>query len=81
MTLNHKYRVAFGITPGQAIRNERTNYAKHYLAETDHSISEVAGLCGYSNQSKFSNFFKRETGITPMQYRKQYQTVSDTKDE
>lgn len=78
-TLNQKYRTAFGITPGQAIRKERTSYAKHYLAETNNSISEVAGLCGYSSQSKFSNFFKRETGITPMQYRKQYQSLPDTK--
>ncbi len=77
-TLNLKFREIYGITPGEMLRLERINYAKNYLAETSQTVSDVASLCGYNQQSKFSNFFKRETGMTPMQYRKQYHSEFDS---
>ncbi len=68
--LNAKFIEALGCTPGHAIRHARLEHAKQYLAASDNTIADVAGLCGYSEQSKFSNFFKRQTGMTPMQFRK-----------
>jgi AraC-like DNA-binding protein len=44
--------------------------AKELLqARTDLSLAEVAAHSGFSDQSQFSNHFKRLTGITPGQFR------------
>jgi DNA-binding LacI/PurR family transcriptional regulator/AraC-like DNA-binding protein len=69
-TLNTKFVESFGHPPGEAIRRVRVNNARHYLSSTNASIAEVAGMCGFNQQSKFTIFFKRETGMTPMAYRK-----------
>lgn len=69
--LTIRFAQAFGRTPGEEIRRARTTRAKHYLATTHSSVAEIAGLCGYDEQSKFTKFFKRETGLTPLVYRKQ----------
>ena len=34
------------------------------------NVSEIADLLGFENQSYFSSVFKRETGISPTEYKK-----------
>lgn len=46
--------------------------AKHLLAHTSQSISVIASNLSYSNFSYFSRLFKKETGMTPGQYRNKY---------
>ena len=41
------------------------------LEETDKSISEIAGIVGYDNSSKFAKVFKDKMGCTPTEYKKQ----------
>ena len=48
----------------------RINKAKFYLSTTDYSISRVAQLCGYDNDSHFAKQFKKVTGITASEYRR-----------
>ncbi len=38
------------------------------LASREHSITEVAELCGFSGSSYFAEMFKRHIGYTPSQY-------------
>lgn len=45
--------------------------AKSMLAENELSVSEISYKVGFQDQSSFSRFFKRETGLTPAEYRKQ----------
>lgn len=39
------------------------------------SLAEISAYLGYSSQSYFQNVFKKQHGVTPVQYRKQHQKV------
>jgi AraC-like DNA-binding protein/ligand-binding sensor protein len=47
----------------------RVEKAYRLLINTDSSLSKIAGLCGFEDQSWFSKIFKKFTGITPGEYR------------
>ncbi len=74
-TLTSRFHEALGHTPGEEIRRVRLDHAKRYLLTTDLSIAHIAGLCGYNEQNKFGNFFKRQTGATPSRFRRQRGSV------
>jgi AraC-like DNA-binding protein len=50
----------------------RINKAQHLLASTDKSISEISLEAGFCNQSYFGVIFRRITGMTPYDYRKNH---------
>jgi LacI family transcriptional regulator len=68
-TLNRQFSAAYHTTVGAEIRRIKTEQAQYYLRTTTLSMTKVAELCGYSHQAKFANFFKRETSMTPSEYR------------
>ena len=43
--------------------------AAEFLTESDMTVTEVAGLCGYNDISKFIQVFKKYYGETPKKYR------------
>ncbi len=47
----------------------RLAIARRYLIETDIPLSEIAFLCGFSEQSAFSRAAKSWFGVSPKQYR------------
>jgi AraC-like DNA-binding protein/ligand-binding sensor protein len=47
----------------------RVEKAAVMLAETDLPLNEIAGICGFEDQSWFSKIFKGITGISPGKYR------------
>jgi YesN/AraC family two-component response regulator len=49
----------------------RVEKACHMLVETELTLSEIAGSCGFEDQSWFSKIFKSYTGISPGKYRGQ----------
>ena len=52
------------------IQNRRMSQAECLLSNTDLSISNIARSVGYSNPSRFSELFKKSTGLLPGMYRK-----------
>jgi LacI family transcriptional regulator len=70
-TLNKRFAAVYGHTPGAAIRRVRIEQAKRWLATTNLSIARIAAMCGFDEPSNFNLFFKRETGCTPSEYRRQ----------
>ena len=59
----------FGISPYRYLQSVRIEKAKHYLEE-QMPLIEIAQLCGFTDQSHFSNYFKEFIGITPKQYQR-----------
>ncbi len=47
----------------------RVNMSKSLLSETSDSISRISQKCGFENDTYFYRVFKRQTGVTPNEYR------------
>jgi AraC family transcriptional regulator len=62
------FKTSVGISPHQYVIRERVNRARQLLAEGRLSITEVTHAVGFSNQSHFTETFRRVTGTTPRQF-------------
>ncbi len=69
--LAHAFRREFGTSPISYLINRRIQESRFLLSETDHSLSQIAQILGFSSQSYFSQSFRRLEGVSPMEYRKQ----------
>ena len=58
-----------GLSPMQYLLNIRIKRACELLQETDQKVGEIALSVGFSNQQRFNDMFKKQTNMTPMQYR------------
>lgn len=60
-----------GITPHRYLLMVRMEKAKELLGEKQYSVAETAMLSGYESISAFSTAFKKLTGVSPVDYKKQ----------
>lgn len=60
-----------GMGLAQYILLQRMELAKKYLSETNLSIATIASDVGFSDYNYFCKVFRKKTGLTPKQYRKQ----------
>lgn len=58
------------ITPMAYILSIRIANAKNLLETTTYNINEIASIIGYDNALYFSRLFKKQTGLSPSEYRK-----------
>ena len=70
VTLARAFRRSFGCTVGEYVRRLRIEHAARQLADTEVSLAEIALAAGFSDQSHFSNLFRRHTGLSPFQFRR-----------
>lgn len=70
--LAHTFRREFGVSPINYLISRRIEESRFLLRETDHSLSLIAQMLGFSSLSYFSQCFRRVEGINPMQYRRQH---------
>lgn len=61
-----------GISILAYLTNERIGMAKELLEKTDYPIFQVADMVGYPNYNYFSRLFKKQTDMTPQEYRNLY---------
>ena len=59
-----------GKTLKQAISERNLEHAENLLLTSDLSISEIAETLGYANSNGFIIFFKKNTGMTPLEFKK-----------
>lgn len=60
-----------GMTFTQLVNQVRINKSIKLLKQSEESILGVALAVGYSNQNYYSTTFKRLTGMTPLEFRRQ----------
>lgn len=68
--LSHIFKTYTGMTIQEYLLTERIKAAKELLESTDQSISEIAALFQFCDQSYFTYRFRKSVGITPKEYRK-----------
>lgn len=67
--LSDLFRREVGKTFSEYVKHKRIELAKKLLKESSLKLYEVAYHIGIREQSYFSSLFKKETGMTPKQYR------------
>lgn len=67
--LTQSVKVLTGKTSSQIIKAKQLLEIKRLLVHTNLTVSEIANQLNFEDQSYFTKFFKRETGLTPLQYR------------
>lgn len=66
------FKRVLGVTAIEYITHLRINSACEMLRLTNRKIIDIAQSCGYFNLSNFNRIFKRKIGLTPREYRNQF---------
>ena len=78
--LHYDFRVVYGTTPFDYLRNRRLEKAKISLDKGNMDVTEVAYSVGYSSPSHFTKVFKQYFGMPPSNYRRNNFFPSDQPD-
>ncbi len=68
--IQRTFKEKLGKTPHEYQRDIRISKARVLLYSSGLSIGEISEKCGYSSVSHFNNTFKKNTGMTPLSFRK-----------
>lgn len=68
--LSRLFKSMTGMTMREYLIRERIEAAKQLLVASDRSIPQIASLLRFCDQSYFTAVFRRQTGLTPGEYRK-----------
>ncbi|HWH00312.1 MAG TPA: helix-turn-helix domain-containing protein [Pilimelia sp.] len=68
--LNEVVKEVTGSTPGQLIRQAQALEAKRLLGRTGLTVAQVARQLGFADPAYFCRFFRRETGVSPGEFRR-----------
>jgi len=69
------FKQAAGKTPHEYLTYLRLRHARELLTTTSLPVWRIAIECGYSSVSHFNSIFKRQSGGTPLAYRKKNQII------
>ena len=69
--LSRAFQEAYHISPKRYLQTLKLEKAAQMLAATDSPIALIAESLGFEDQHLFSKTFKKHSGISPMDYRKQ----------
>lgn len=68
--LKKYFKEAFDITIFEYSQKKRIDYAKKLLEKPTFTVANISEKVGYQQSAHFSHAFKRNTGLSPNQYRK-----------
>lgn len=69
--LSTLFKKEVGIPISAYVQQKKLEVAKNMLSYSEYSISDIAALLAYPSHSYFTEVFRKEFGITPLQYRNQ----------
>src|SRR5690606_29223289 len=72
-TFNRRFSSATGYAPLAYVQQLRVADGKRRLERTDEPVEKIGWRVGYEDPAFFRRLFKRLTGMTPGQYRRQFQ--------
>ncbi len=67
------FRKELGVPPYRYILNRKIDLARELLLETGMSVRDIAAYLSFDDEFYFSGLFRRKTGVSPTQYRKNAQ--------
>lgn len=68
--LVHVFHRENGISPISYLIRRRIRESKNLLKNTNHTLSQISQMLGFSSQSYFSQSFKKQENMSPNEYRK-----------
>jgi AraC family transcriptional regulator len=68
-----KFKSSTNVTPHQFIIRKKLERSKNLLKEDSLSLADIAYMLNFSDQSHFTNSFKKMYGMTPREFRKTIQ--------
>jgi len=68
--LVHSFSKEYGVSPINYLISRRIKESRYLLTDTDHSLSQISHMLGFSSPSYFSQSFRRLEGMSPMEFRK-----------
>lgn len=68
------FALKYKVSPKRYILQLKMNYACDLLQHREHTVSQIAEICGYKDVYTFSHQFKIEFGISPTQFIKKYKS-------
>lgn len=66
---SHLFKQSMGIAPYQYVLQQRVEYARQLLEQSQLSIAEIALECGFASQPHLTNHFRNLVGMSPKAYR------------
>ncbi len=69
------FTIYTGMTPMKYKNNIIIKDAQWYLSNTDLAVNEIAAMLKFENVYYFSNMFKKQTGLSPTQFRNKSVTL------
>lgn len=70
--LSHTFQQEFHTSPISYLIARRIQESCFLLQETDHSVSQIAQILGFSSLSYFSQSFRKSEGVSPIEYRRRH---------
>lgn len=71
-TLMRRFKLATGMAPLQYQQRLRVETAKQKLESSHAAVNQIVWQTGYEDVSSFQRLFKRETGLTMVEYRQRF---------
>lgn len=71
-TFARRFRRATGYAPMEYVHTLRVEKAKQLLETSAHPVERIGGVVGYEDTASFRRLFKRQTGLTPRDYRRMF---------
>ncbi|MBQ1646247.1 MAG: helix-turn-helix transcriptional regulator, partial [Prevotella sp.] len=67
----NKVKTIVGMSPVELLRHIRIQHAEDMIAKSNEPFSQIAYAVGFSDSRYFGKCFKKQTGLTPSEYRDQ----------
>jgi AraC family transcriptional regulator, transcriptional activator FtrA len=71
-TLSRQFQMLTGYSPGAWVQAERVRFARSLLEQSSQPVEQIATASGFSSANALRHHFRRHTGTSPQQYRRQF---------